>query len=142
MPEWIQQWLTQNAPWLIPLGSLETILAGIIAAIAILFFKPLRWAVTKLWSSLSRSFKTGARRVTLGFVSMDFPHSHWGMGSMDDKPIMVIVTRWHVTHQRGSGFGMPVRLLKAKYLIHSQVIITSGEYAPEHNQKTTSNTHF
>jgi hypothetical protein len=135
MPEWIPQWLHQNAPWLDPLAALITIVTGILAGIVYFFFKPLRWAILKLWSSLSGSFKTGARRVTLRFVAMDFSQSHWVMGSIGDKPILVIVTRWHVTHEPGSGSRMPVRLLKAhlmkplaKYLIHSQVIITSGKY--------------
>jgi hypothetical protein len=64
---------------------------------------------------------------------MDFPESHWGIGKMGDKSILVIVTKWYVTQAPGSG--MPVCLLKAhllkplaKYVIQSQVILTSGEY--------------
>jgi hypothetical protein len=68
---------------------------------------------------------------------MDFPNSQWAIGSMGGKPITCIVTRWHVTQAPGSG--MSVRLLKAhllnpfaKYFIHSQVMVTSGQsrYAP------------
>jgi hypothetical protein len=143
MPEWIQQWLNQNAPWITPLGSLEAIVAGIIAVIAFLFFKPLRWAVPKLWSWLSGLSKTGVKRprVILDFVAMDFPNSQWVIGSWVNKPITCIVTRWHVTQARGSG--MPVLLLKAhllkplaKYLIHSRVTITSGNYQYTRSEST------
>jgi hypothetical protein len=45
MPEWIQQWLHQNAPWLDPLNSLVGIL---VVVIGVFVFKPLRWAIPKL----------------------------------------------------------------------------------------------
>jgi hypothetical protein len=129
MLDGIKQWLAQNELWL----------AGTLAVVGIIewFFKPLCWAIPKLWSLSSRPFKTGAKRprVTLRFVAMDFPRSHWGIGSQGDKPITCIVTRRHVTQAHGSG--MPVRLLKAhllkpplaKYLIHIQVVTMSAEYA-------------
>jgi len=132
MPDWLQQWFTQNAPWLYPLAAVVTILTGVE-----IFFKPLRWVIPKLWSFLSRTFKTGAKRnrVTLRFVSMNFPHSQWAIGSQGNKPILVIVTRWHVTHEPGSGSGLPVRLLKvhplkpfAEEFIHGHVVTMSDEY--------------
>jgi hypothetical protein len=128
LPEWIQQWLTPNALLLGSLAAVVTIITGIE-----ILFKPLRWAIPKLW--LSRPFKTGAKqpRVTLHFVAMDFPNSQWVIGGWDNKPITCIVTRWHVTQAPGSG--VPVRLLKAhllkplaKYLLNTQVAITSGQY--------------
>jgi hypothetical protein len=88
--------------------------------------------------SFERSFKTTPKRpgITLRFVAMDLPYSHWGIGSLGDKPITCIVTRWHVTHVPGSRYAMPIRLLKvrllkpfAKYLLHAQVVTMSDEYA-------------
>jgi hypothetical protein len=75
MLDGIQQWFHQNAPWLDPLGSLIAVLTGILTVIAFLFFKPLLWAVPKLWSSLSRSLKTGAKRprFIIGFVADGLP---------------------------------------------------------------------
>src|SRR5260370_36255877 len=128
MLDGIKQWLAQNELWL----------TGTLAVVGIIewFFKPLRWAIPRLWSLLSRPFKkTGAKRphVILDFVAMDFPHSHWGLGNIGNNPTTYIVTKWHITQAPGSG--VPVRLLKvhllkpfAKYLIHSQLIIMSGEY--------------
>lgn len=80
----IQQWLHQNAPWLDVLNSLVGIL---VVVIGFFVFKPLRWAIPKLWSSLSRPFKTGAKRphVILDFVAMDFPSTQWVIGKQDDK---------------------------------------------------------
>jgi hypothetical protein len=133
MPEWIQQWLHQNAPWLDPLNSLVGIL---VVVIGVFVFKPLRWAIPKLWSSLNHLVTKGPKRpqIILGFVAMDFPHSHWGIGTIGDKPITSIVTKWHVTQALGSG--VSVRLLKAhlrkpfaKYLIQSRAAITGTEYA-------------
>ena len=71
----------------------------------------LRWAITKLWSLLRRSFKRP--RITLRFVAMDFPR-HWGTGSCNDQPFIVIVTQRWVTNASGSG--TPVRVLKARPL--------------------------
>jgi len=122
MLETVKQWLIQNSGWL-----------SLIAFVALeYFFKPLRWAIPKLWSLLSRLFKP---HVTLHFVARDFPSCYWGIGSLGDKPITSIVTRWHVTQAPGSG--MPARLLKAhllksslaKYLIHIQVVTMSDKYA-------------
>ena len=45
--------------------------------------------------------------------AMDFPR-HWGTGSCNDQPFMVIVTQWWVTNASGSG--TPVRVLKARPL--------------------------
>jgi hypothetical protein len=127
MLDGIKQWLAQNELWL----------TGALAVVGIIewFFKPLRWAIPKLWSLLSRPFKTKEKQptVTLHFVAMDFPESQWVIGGWRDKPITSIVTRWHVTQAPGSG--VQVLLLKAhllkpfaKYLIHSRVTITSGHY--------------
>jgi hypothetical protein len=64
---------------------------------------------------------------------MNFPQTYWGKGNIGDKPITCVVTKWHVTQSPGSGVPallLKVHLLKpsAKYLIHSDVVITSGEY--------------
>ena len=133
VPQFLCLTAKRNAPWLDPLNSLVGIL---VVVIGVLVFKPLRWAIPKLWSSLSRLVMTGGKRPQniLGFVAKDFPHSHWGMGTIGDKPITCIVTKWHVTQALGSG--VSVRLLKAhlrkpfaKYLIQSRAAITGTEYA-------------
>jgi len=68
---------------------------------------------------------------------MDFPNSHWGIGSYNKSPALIILTRWHVTHVHvpGSQASMPVRLLKgylleprAEPLVPIQPVITSGQY--------------
>ena len=88
----IRQRLAQNELWL----------TGASAVVGIIewFFKPLRWAITKLWSLLRRSFKRP--RITLRFVAMDYP-PHWGTGRWNDKPFMAIVTQWWITNAPGSG---------------------------------------
>jgi hypothetical protein len=103
MPDWLQQWLTQNAPWLYPLAAMVTILGGVE-----LLFKPFRWAVPKIWSAMARQLKAvGAKqtRFNLHFVARDFPHTQWGKGSVGDKPVTCITTKWYVTNAPGSGFG-------------------------------------
>ena len=72
---------------------------------------------------------------------MDFPNSQWAIGSMGGKPITCIVTRWHVTQAPGSGVSVHLfkaHLLKplAKYLIHSQVMLTSGQYQYTRTEST------
>jgi hypothetical protein len=100
-----------------------------------IFFKPLHRAILKLWPYLKRSIKgeRKQRRVILRFVGMDFPDSCWGISRQGDKPILVILTRWYVTHEVGSGSGLSVRLLKvhllnpfAECLIDSELTITGG----------------
>jgi len=125
-------WLRQNAPWLDPLNSLLGIL---VVVIGYFVFKPLRWAISKLWSSLSRPFKTGPKRphVILDFVAMDFPNTQWVIGKQDDKPFTCIVTRWHVTQAPGSGVSvllLKVHLLKplTEFLIYSRFTITGWEH--------------
>jgi hypothetical protein len=134
-----QQILTQNGWWIGPLGVLATILTW-----AGLDPKSLHGAIFKLRSLFSRLFKTGAKypRSILRFVAMDFPQTHWGMGSTKDgKDMLFITIRWNVTHVRppssasSPAAGMPVRLLKArllkpfgKYVIRSQVITMSAEH--------------
>jgi hypothetical protein len=124
MLDGIKQWLAQNELWL----------TGALAVIGIIewFFKPLRWAIPKLWYSLNCSFRVKQPCVTLRFVARGFPHRDWGIGSQGDKPILCIATDWHVTHVPGSGSAMPIRLLNphlvepfAKYLIHIHAIISS-----------------
>jgi hypothetical protein len=99
-----------------------------------IFFKPVHRALQKLWCSLNSSFKADLkqRRVVLRFVAMDFPDSFWGISHQGDRPILVILTRWYVTHEAGSGSGLPVRLLKvhllspfAEDLIDSELTIAS-----------------
>ncbi len=77
---------------------------------------------------------------------MGFPLSQWTIGAQGDKPILVIVTRWYVTHVPGSKPGLPVRLLKvrllgplAKGLIHARVTITSGTYQYTREEDTIPN---
>jgi hypothetical protein len=53
MLETVKQWLAENELWLT--GTL--VLVGIIEW----FFKPLRWAIPKFWSLLSRPFKRTKR---------------------------------------------------------------------------------
>jgi hypothetical protein len=100
MLDGILQWLTQHALLLGSLAAVVTIITGIE-----ILFKPLRWAIRRLWSLLSRSFRTGAKRphVILDFVAMDFPHSHWGLGNIGNNPTTYIVTKWHITQAPGSG---------------------------------------
>jgi hypothetical protein len=134
MPDWLQQWLTQNAPWLYPLAAMVTILGGVE-----LLFKPFRWAVPKIWSAMARQLKAvGAKqtRFNLHFVARDFPHTQWGKGSVGDKPVTCITTKWYVTNAPGSGFWMAARLVKAhllqpapKSLMHANVMTMSDEYA-------------
>ena len=130
MPEWTQQWLTQHALSFGSLAAVVTIITGVE-----IFFKPLRWAIPKLWSSLSRPFKTGPKRphVILDFVAMDFPHSQWVIGSQGDKPFTCIVTKWHVTQAPGSGVSvllLKVHLLKppTEFLIYSRFTIMGWEH--------------
>ena len=56
--------------------------------------------------------------VTLRFVSRGFPESYWLKGTQPGKPVLVILTKWSVTHVlvRGSAPVMPVRLLKGSLL--------------------------
>jgi hypothetical protein len=144
MPDW-QQWLTQNAPWLNSLGSLVTILTGIAGVLAFVIVKPLRERIVRWWSSLRYLLKRATRqtRATLHFVSMNFPETQWIMGTQGDKPVLFIVTRWHVTHEPGSGSGLPVRLLKvhlqkpfAKYLLYAHLSLMSGQYVRSRAEDT------
>lgn len=95
MSDWIQQWLTQHGLLLGSLAAVATIITGVE-----ILFKPLRWAIPKLLSLLSRPFKTGAKQplVTLNFVAMDFPKSQWAIGSIDGKPITHALSRGGTSH--------------------------------------------
>jgi hypothetical protein len=128
MPHSLQQWLTHHTVLHGSLATVVTIIAGFG-----MFLQPLQRSILKLWPSLNRSSKGQAkrRRVILRFVGLDFPDSYWGISRQGGKPILVILTRWYVTHEAGSG--LAVRLLKvqllnpfAEYLIDSELTITSG----------------
>ena len=108
-------------PWVTILGGVE------------LLFKPFRWVVPKIWSAMARQLKAvGAKqtRFNLHFVARDFPHTQWGKGSVGDKPVTCITTKWYVTNAPGSGFWMAARLVKAhllqpapKSLMHANVAV-------------------
>jgi hypothetical protein len=132
MPDWMQ-WLNQNASWLSTLAAVVITLAGIA-----LSFGFLRWAVSKLWSSVRHRF--GAELIqtpfNLQFIERDFPQTYWEIGKLGETFITCVVTRWYATNASMSGSIVPAQLLKAdllrassKSLLHAEVVTLSDEFA-------------
>jgi hypothetical protein len=97
------QWLIQNA-----------VLLG--AAAAVLYIVERIWKPFSFcWARISRKRKNPDRSSSIDLRFVHIPRRcFWVMGNRGDRPVMQIVTEWHVTNISPSR--MPIRLLTAHLL--------------------------